>query len=136
SPPPASGTVATRAGRPIRMEGIIVRTCQALRIPQEELSSKGRHPRVVLARSVISFLARKLTTLSFPEIARGMGRPNHSTIITAYQRIVKQIEAGEELNLLALGIPLENGESGGVVRGVLTIGELCDRLETDVMRAG
>lgn len=53
---------------------------------------KTRHPRVVMARAIITHLARQLTTLSYPEIARAIGRPNHSTVITAFQRFAKQLE--------------------------------------------
>jgi hypothetical protein len=51
--------------------------------------SKCRHERVVLAREIITVLCRQFTMMSFPEIARAMGRPNHSTVITAFQRFEK-----------------------------------------------
>ena len=33
--------------------------------------------------------------MSYPEIARSIGRPNHSTVITAHQRLSRQM--GEKL---------------------------------------
>jgi chromosomal replication initiator protein len=52
----------------------------------------------VLARSVTSFICRKLTTLSFPEIARAMGRGNHSTVITAHRRIERDLPKKDTLS--------------------------------------
>lgn len=81
--------------RPIRVEQIITQTCLALGVERSDLGASTRHKRVVLARAVITNLCRQLTTMSFPEIARAIGRPSHSTVITAYQRLLKQMEAGE-----------------------------------------
>lgn len=83
--------VEARARRPVAIETIMREVCRALAVDVGELMGRGRHKRVVLARAVCSHLARRLTTLSFPEIARGMGRPNHSTIITAYKRLEGQM---------------------------------------------
>lgn len=98
----------TRTGRPrrpVRVEVIIERTCAALGVQSSELMAKGRHKRVVLARAVVVLLAREYTNLSFPEIAKALARPNHSTVITALRRIERQI-AGDE--------PPELGLPGGL----------------------
>jgi chromosomal replication initiator protein len=72
--------------------------CRGLNVDLSDFMGKGRHPRVVLARSVTSFICRKLTTLSFPEIARAMGRGNHSTVITAHRRVERDLlKKGETL---------------------------------------
>lgn len=100
----------TRARRPIPIEAIMGEVCRALAVDVSELMGRGRHKRVVLARAICSHLARKLTTLSFPEIARGMGRPNHSTIITAYKRLEQQmgVEDGGRLERdVAMGLSAE-----------------------------
>ncbi|HYE63622.1 MAG TPA: DnaA/Hda family protein [Phycisphaerales bacterium] len=82
---------ALRPRRPIAAQTIIAEVCRALNVELNDFMGKGRHPRVVLARSVTSFVCRKLTTLSFPEIARAMGRGNHSTVITAHRRVERDI---------------------------------------------
>ncbi len=87
-----------RAPRPVRIDAIIAHTCVALAVDPVDLSGKTRHPRVVCARAVITHLARQLTTLSYPEIARAIGRPNHSTVITAFQRFAKQLAADEAVD--------------------------------------
>ena len=56
----------------------------------------GRQRHVVLARSLAIYLARQLTSMSYPEIAAAMGRNSHSTIVTAARRIERQLEAGGE----------------------------------------
>jgi chromosomal replication initiator protein len=88
----------SRAARPVRIDAIITHTCAALAVDVADLSGKTRHPRVVTARAVITTLARQMTTLSYPEIARAIGRPNHSTVITAFQRFAKQLEADEAVD--------------------------------------
>jgi chromosomal replication initiator protein len=94
---PSSGQPVVR--RPVRGEEIVAGVCAMFRVDLAELMGRGRHPRVVLARSAAAWLARSMTTMSFPEIARVMGRPNHSTVVTACQRIGKQIEADEPMDL-------------------------------------
>jgi chromosomal replication initiator protein len=100
---PGAGATVSAAGaggmggRLIRVETIITQTCRYLSVDPSDLSARTRHKRVVLARAVITHLARQFTTMSFPEIARAIGRPNHSTVITAYQRLAGQLAAQEIL---------------------------------------
>jgi len=104
---------------PIRLDAIIRTCCEQMRVTTEDLYGRGRHRRVVLTRGLIVTLAREFTTLSYPEIARGMKRPNHSTVITAFNRMKGQICAGEEA---ACGPDLAG----------LTIADLLGRLRTAV----
>jgi len=106
---------AAPAKRAIRMEEILRTVCLELSVSLVELAGSGRHPRVVIARALCTALARKLTDLSYPEIARGIGRPNHSTVITANQRLTGQIAACLSVD-------------GGPRHGTLEIGLLWERL--------
>lgn len=90
--------MATRSG-PIRVETVIEVVCKALGVGHAEFAGRGRHKRVVLARALVSHIARELTTASYPEIATAMGRPNHSSIITAHRRIEKQIREEETVGV-------------------------------------
>ncbi|MBC7835254.1 MAG: ATP-binding protein [Phycisphaerales bacterium] len=117
--PPGSRT--GRPSRPLKVEQISSVVCRDLGVQNSDLMGRGRHPRVVLARSVASFLCRRLTTLSFPEIARGLGRPNHSTIVTAVQRVESLIERNSP------------AETKGDLATV-SLRELCDRLGERVLR--
>lgn len=102
---PAGQGAGPRLRRPITAEVIVGEVCRELSVDLNDFMGKGRHKRVVLARSLVSSLSRKLTTMSFPEIARAMGRSNHSTIITAQKRLDRQItdDAGRPLNAEVAG---------------------------------
>ncbi len=86
-----------RPMRPFRVDDILQGCCDVLSVEMSELLGPSRHRRVVIARSLAAMLSRDLTTHSYPEIAKLMHRPNHSTIITACKRIKDQIEAGERV---------------------------------------
>jgi len=70
-----------------------------LGVEVSQITGSSRQKQVVLARSVLVHLARDLTSMSFPEIARALGRTNHSTTITAAKRMQRQIDAAEPLHL-------------------------------------
>lgn len=80
--------------RPIRVSEVLEAVCEVVRVEASEVLGPSRHRRIVLARSLAARAARDLTTHSFPEIARALNRRNHSTIVTACQRIGEQIERG------------------------------------------
>ena len=101
-------------------------------IEPDELLGRGRHRRVVLARSLVVHLARELTTLSFPEIARGLGRENHSTVHTAARRIERDLEQADapEGGEPAQGtpLPLQSGDN-------VTLRELVEQLKYDILKS-
>lgn len=76
---------------PARFHAILGVVCDHQGISLDEFCGNGRHPKVVRAREFVVQLARAMTTLSFPEIAYGMGRPNHSTIVTAHKRALDRM---------------------------------------------
>lgn len=78
---------------PIRFEHLLEAVCQELGVTSEQVLGRGRHRIVVLARSLTVHLARQLTSMSYPEIAAALGRDNHSTVITAAQRITRQLKS-------------------------------------------
>ncbi|MEO1129244.1 MAG: DnaA/Hda family protein [Planctomycetota bacterium] len=84
-----------RPERPIRVREILDACAESMDVQPTDVLGSGRHRRIVLARAMTAALARDLTTHSFPEIARVLGRANHSTIVTACQRLRRQIEADE-----------------------------------------
>lgn len=92
---------ANGAGRPgptigrIKVRTIIDAVCEALEVDPRDVLGASRHKRVVQARSMASYLARRLTTQSFPEIAADMNRSTHSTVLTAARRFGKQADAGD-----------------------------------------
>ena len=77
---------------PIRMQDVIDISCKRFGVATDDLLSHSRSTRVVLARSISAYLGRKLTTMSFPELAVALGRKNHSTVHAAVRRIEKRLE--------------------------------------------
>lgn len=105
-PAGAPAGVLARIGprQPVRLEDLVATVCQRLNVTIAEVAGRGRHPRVVLARAAATALGRKHTRASYPEIARALGRPNHSTVITAHQRLDQ---------LLAKGAAADAGDGRG-----------------------
>jgi chromosomal replication initiation ATPase DnaA len=78
--------------RRVDISRIIIVVCRTLGIEPCELGGRCRHKRVVLGREIVTVLAREYTRLSFPEIARAMGKWSHSTFVEAAQRFTKQVD--------------------------------------------
>ena len=106
----------------VRIGSVIDAVCQRLSVTKADLVGTSRHKRVVVGRSMIAFLARELTTMSFPEIAQALGRENHSTVHTADQRLRRQMQEDQHLEL--------DGSNS-----TTSLRELADLLRRDVCRA-
>lgn len=118
---------AARAARPIPMHVIISEVCREFRVEHDAFTGNGRHKRVVLARSVCAYLARALTTFSFPEIARHMRRPTHSTVLSAAARVRSRIQGPADAADLSAEL--------GIEYAGLTLREVCDRLARVIQQA-
>jgi chromosomal replication initiator protein len=64
-------------------------------VERESLLARDRRPAVATARQVAMFLARELTDHSLPEIGRGMGNRNHTTVLHAVNRISAAMHSDE-----------------------------------------
>ena len=80
-----------RPTRPIDIDRIIDVVCERVMVQRADVLGRSRHRRIVLGRSLVCYLARELTTLSYPELGRKLGRSNHSTVVAADQRMRNQI---------------------------------------------
>lgn len=78
--------------QPIRIADVIEATSTRSGFAVLELRGRSRASKVVLWRSIASFLGRKLTSLSYPELALALGRKNHSTVHAAVRRIDQLLE--------------------------------------------
>jgi len=107
-----------RTGGPVRIQEVVRTCCEALAVDPADLVGPGRHRRVVLARGLVVFLAREMTTMSFPEIARALGRDTHSTAHTAARRTEAMVAAGERVEP---GDPTLAGPDGTVSLGELLV---------------
>jgi chromosomal replication initiator protein len=115
--------VAGGLNRPLSAAAIVDQVCLALAVEKRDFEGTGRHKRVVLARELVSYLARELTTQSYPEIARAMGRDNHSTIIAAQRRLKHLLETqGDDPSVLPLeALPMAmRAHLGGSLREVVS----------------
>lgn len=115
------GDEATRATgtQPIRLARIVEAVCERLLVTREDLLGSGRHARTVVARGMVAHLARELTTHSYPEIARALGRDTHSAVHTAAKRLGAMVASDAR-----------------VAAGGESIRELTDQLRHDLTRGG
>ena len=94
---------AQRGTQPVRMPEIMRVVCERLGIEHEQLRSSGRHRRIALGRGLVAWLARDLTALSFPEIARGLGRGSHSAVHGACARVQTLMDGDGRVDAGAAG---------------------------------
>jgi chromosomal replication initiator protein len=64
-------------------------------VSRESLLARDRRPTVAAARQVAMFLARELTDHSLPEIGRGIGDRNHTTVLHAVNRVSATMRSDE-----------------------------------------
>jgi len=71
--------------------------CDYYKISIDQMKGKNRNNEVNFPRQIAIYLCRELTTESFPKIGSYFGGRNHSTIISAYQRIEKELITNDKL---------------------------------------
>ncbi|MBQ8219021.1 MAG: chromosomal replication initiator protein DnaA [Bacilli bacterium] len=71
--------------------------CDYYKISIEQMKGKNRNNSVNFPRQIAIFLCRELTNESFPKIGSYFGGRNHSTIISADQKIRKELNTNENL---------------------------------------
>lgn len=81
----------------ITIDEIIDAVAKNMNIKQADIKSKKRIKELVMARKIIIFLGRKLTTNSMPELARILNMKNHSTISKAMKKIQEEVEVDNNL---------------------------------------
>ena len=71
--------------------------CDYYKISIDQMKGKKKNNEVNFPRQIAIYLCRELTSESFPKIGSYFGGRNHSTIISAYQRIEKELKTNEDL---------------------------------------
>jgi chromosomal replication initiator protein len=66
-------------------------------IERAALLARDRRPAVAAARQVAMYLARELTEHSLPEIGRGIGGRNHTTVLHAVNRVSAAIRTDDSM---------------------------------------
>ena len=87
-----------RADRKITIEEIKRRVAEHYGIRMSDLVSARRARAVARPRQVAMYLAKMLTAKSLPEIGRGFGNRDHTTVIHAVRRIEQLRETDSQLN--------------------------------------
>ena len=74
--------------------------CEYFKITIEDMKGKKRSQNINYPRQVAIYLCRKLTTESFPKIGTYFGGRDHSTIISSYNKIEKELKTNEQLKVV------------------------------------
>jgi chromosomal replication initiator protein len=88
----ASSLLSTTKTRPKHLSAkqIIERTAKHFQIPLEDIVGPKRDKDIVVPRQVAMYMLRSELHLSFPKIARELGRKDHTTAIHSVDKIEKE----------------------------------------------
>jgi chromosomal replication initiator protein len=76
---------------------ILDAAAQEFGVERAALLARDRRPAVAAARQVAMYLARELTEHSLPEIGRGIGGRNHTTVLHAVNRVSAAIHSDDSM---------------------------------------
>ena len=74
----------------INPKQIIERTAKYFQVPLEDVLGPKRDKDIVVPRQVAMYMLRSELHLSFPKIARELGRKDHTTAIHSVDKITKE----------------------------------------------
>jgi len=89
--------IGPTASDPCTVPTIVQAAADAFEVTPEQLVARDRRPAVARARKVAMYLARELTGQSLPEIGRGFGGRDHSTVLSAVRSIDTEVHRDPEL---------------------------------------
>lgn len=72
------------------LEAVTTAVCTAFQVTTNELLSLSREPRLKRARSAVLLLAREFTRISYPKLARLIGRGDHRTAMKGRERALRR----------------------------------------------
>jgi chromosomal replication initiator protein len=105
SPDGASAAPSPKIPHPrISLARIQQETCRSLQVDQSALLSTNRTRYIVYARQIAMYLARNLTGLSFPTIAREFGGKDHTTALYAYRKTKERLASDPDTKALVESI--------------------------------
>jgi chromosomal replication initiator protein len=81
----------------ISIEEIVKVVAGKLKVKITDVQSQNKNKNLALSRQIAMYLARKLTSASFPDIGEKIGGRDHSTVIYANNKIKKTIESNTKL---------------------------------------
>ena len=66
-------------------------------VKREDITSSRRNSEFVLPRQVFMYLSREMTDASYANVAKMLGKKDHTTIIHGVNKIVEELKVNEEL---------------------------------------
>lgn len=95
----ATGLLATNQARPkhISPKQIIERTARYFQVPLDDILGPKRDKDIVVPRQVAMYILRSELHLSFPKIARELGRKDHTTAIHSVEKIEKEANIDNDI---------------------------------------
>jgi chromosomal replication initiator protein len=92
--------VKSNGNQEVSIEEIIKAVAGKLNVKISDIKAHNKNKHFVFARQIAMYLARKLTTASFPDIGQKIGGRDHSTVIYATNKILNKIEVDSKLKNL------------------------------------
>jgi chromosomal replication initiator protein len=95
----ASGLLGAAKSRPkhISAKQIIERTARHFQVTVDEIMGSKRDKDIVVPRQVAMYILRSELHLSFPKIARELGRKDHTTAIHSVEKIEKEMHLDQDI---------------------------------------
>ncbi|MGL4912603.1 MAG: chromosomal replication initiator protein DnaA [Romboutsia sp.] len=91
--------ITTSKNEEITVNRIKEKISSAFDLKMEDFNSKKRTRSIAYPRQIAMYLSRELTDLSLPKIGEEFGGRDHTTVIHAHDKIVKDIQANEEIKI-------------------------------------
>jgi len=88
----------------ISAKQIIERTAKHFQIPMEDILGPKRDKDIVVPRQIAMYMLRSELHLSFPKIARELGRKDHTTAIHSVDKIEKEVSYDADIKAAILEI--------------------------------
>jgi len=85
------GSIA-RPSEQVTVEQVLRAVASYYQVKMADLKSERRHKSIAGPRAVAMFLARKLTTSSYPDLGRAFGNKHHTTVLSAVEKIDEKIK--------------------------------------------
>lgn len=94
-----SGLLGSAKSRPkhISAKQIIERTARHFQVTVDEILGSKRDKDIVVPRQVAMYILRSELHLSFPKIAKELGRKDHTTAIHSVEKIEKEMHLDEDI---------------------------------------
>ena len=89
--------ITTSKNEEITVNRIKEKISSAFDLKMEDFNSKKRTRSIAYPRQIAMYLSRELTDLSLPKIGEEFGGRDHTTVIHAHDKIIKDIQTNEEI---------------------------------------